>query len=275
MIAASTSIDYMVGYAALYGGMALALAGWPILGLVLLAYAGGARLMLFAYAVVFLLMVARKRPDAGLRVIESVPALFALTGVFYLPVWIAHGLRLEWLDAAWIDQQGLAGLTARFALKVPRLFGLVPTIVAAAVALSCWLRRRTELGRPSGDLLLPLSWAMVLLTAAIYLRLPTDTSYLVYGLPFLALALTESGAAAAVRVLVVGSFVTALVDIDPVVVDAASGDACGGHVAQQAHLAPHVVAGPVLVEIRDHARGDRCYRGDLLIPYRAANDPLP
>ncbi len=273
MIASARPIDHMITYLFLVSGMVAVLYGRVLPGVLLLAIAAGSRMQVLLYGMVFLWMVARSRPETGLRRWEALPALLLITGLFYLPVWISHGLSLDWLTAAWIDEQGLAGLAARMALKWPRLFGLVPCAVAAILAMTAW--RKVSLRESvREDFALRLSFTMCLLGLLIYFRLPTDISFSIYMVPFVAVLLERSGAVLALRALVLGSLMTALVDLEPLTITAQRGDACG-HLVLAARIDPHLAKGPVLTEWSEHPRGDACYRAQLPIPYVRANDPLP
>ena len=273
MVQSATSMDYMLGFVCLLGGMVAVLHGRLLPGVVLLAVAVGTRMPMLFYAGAFLWLTSRSRLVPDLRFGEAFVALFFISGLFYLPVWIASSLRFDWLTASWIDDQGLAGRLARLAIKPPRLFGLLPSLAALGVLAMLW--RRGVLGLPwRASFATRLSLAMVVITLAIYARLPTDISYMIFLIPFLGMLLIEMGAVPVLQVLAVGGLVTAVVDIDPIEILSRDGDECGWLV-RSARLSPHFIAGPVLAEVQEYDRGEACYRKLLLVDYASANSPLP
>ncbi len=273
MIQSSTSMDYMIAFACLLGGMVATLHGRLVSGVLLLAVSVGTRLPMLFYAGVFLWMAARSKRVPELRFAEAFAALFFISGLFYLPVWIASSLRFDWITASWIDDQGLAGRLARLIVKPTRLFGLLPSIaVAGLLALLCWRGRLSLPWRTS--FAMRLSLAMCAVTVAIYARLPTDISYMIFMIPFLGVALVEAGAVPVLRLLIAGGLITAVVDIDPVKVAFRDDDYCRG-LALPARVSPHFIKGPVLAEITDREYVEPCFKPILRIPYVESNKPLP
>ena len=112
LIAAATSMDYMVAFGIFAVGLYALAAGEDVLGVVLLGLSAGARIFyisLAELAVVFVLLERRRTSPVSLVHLASCMACaFLVAGLCYLAVWFNHGLKLDWLGAARPTEQGLA-----------------------------------------------------------------------------------------------------------------------------------------------------------------------
>ena len=273
MVQSATSIDYMIAFSCLLGGMVLILHGRVLPGVILLAVSVGTRMPMLFYAGFFLWLMARQRTVEGLRFVEAFAVLFFVSGLFYLPAWIHNSLGFGWITASWIEDQGMLAWLARLAVKPTRIFGLIPSIAAVGLLAVLWWRGRLALPWRS-SFATRLSLVMCLITVAIYMRLPTDVAYMIFAIPFLGILLVECNAVPVLDLLVAGGLLTAVVEVEPLVILSKDGDECGWLV-RSARISPHFVAGPVLAEIQGHDLGERCGRQWLLIDYEDANRPLP
>lgn len=270
-IAASSSMDYMIGYALLASGIWLCLRGEMLWGTLVLAAASGARLTNWALAAAFLIWLGRRH--AGERRYGAVGALTLVTGLFYLPVWISTHLGFGWLSAALPDDQGLFGLAARFVYKIVQPFGLVGTL-AAGVLLAVQRERLNMVWR---DPVFRLGLLLVSVTLLIFARAPIEISYLIFAIPFLGLILLRARLSGVVVVLIAGGLFASILHVDLIAVRHRDTGPCGPIMAEGARFEPGVSAGVLVAEIADAARWDGCFnrRPLLVAPYETANSPLP
>lgn len=271
MIASSSSMDYMISYVFLIGGMFLCLRGCLLWGVLFLAIAGGARLTNWTLASAFLIWLSFQRQDE--KWWSLVAILTFITGLFYVPIWISSHLTMNWLRAGLPDDQGLVGLVARFFYKSVQPFGLIGTGTASILV---FIKRR-NLGVLRKDPVFLLGFILTGVNLLIFARAPIEIYYLIYAIPFLGLMLLRSEAYSAVLALMVGGLIASFVHIDLLSIRHQDTGLCGPILANGAHFAPSVGPGVLVAEIRDSPRWDQCnnLRPGLLEPYRSHNAPLP
>ena len=282
LIGSSTSIDYMVGYAFFVAGLYFFLRGMWLQACVLFAIASGARLSYvgaaFVVAVAWQLANRRYRREDFLWTAQFCAFVFFVSGIFYLPVWIAHGLRFDWLTAATPDYQGIFGLIARFGYKTVYLFGPVGTVLAAGYLAVRVYRSGLTASDATDDRhkAIVLSLSIILFHLAFFARIPVEISYLIPIIPFLGILLCAMGHRAVVWVLIAGNLFANCVDIQLLKFSYWMAGPCGPAHAVGARFMPHIEAGLLLDQLENFSDQDKCNRDELLAyPYKSMWSRLP
>ncbi|WP_165323799.1 hypothetical protein [Rhizorhabdus phycosphaerae] len=271
MIASSSSMDYMISYVFLIGGMVVCLRGGLLWGILFLAIAGGARLTNWTLASAFLIWLSFQRRDE--KWWRLVAILTFITGLFYVPIWISSHLTMNWLRAGLPDDQGLIGLVARFFYKIVQPFGFIGTgfasILISMKGRNLWARRN--------DPVFLLGFTLTGINLIIFARAPIEIYYLIYAIPFLGLMLLRAEAFSAVLVLIFGGLIASFVHLDLISIRYEDTGICGPLLANGARFAPSVREGVLIAEIQDSIRWDQCnnVRPGLMEPYGSHNAPLP
>lgn len=198
------STDYMVAIPSFLLGMLLYRYGWKLLGILLLAIAGSARLQYAPLGAVFIVAIEwlyRDEESDGRRSLERLVAFVFVQGLFYVPAFISAHLTLAFLNVfmpkEWspFNMNGLG----RAVYKVVYLFGF-PTILvligaAGGIVASHRVRARRKDDSPRwkvADRDAARKWAVIggalaATTYIIFLRVPLEPEYL-FPLLFLAAA---------------------------------------------------------------------------------------
>ena len=284
LIAAATSMDYMVAFGLFAAGLYLLAEGEDVGGVVLLGLSAGARIFyvsLAELAVVFVLLERARSGAPGprglLHLLVCMVATFIVAGLPYLSVWFAHGLRLDWLNAARPTDQGAAGLVVRWAYKVVMFLGL-PALALAAIGGTVLDRRGASPATRPGRAGTPGAFALfaaaiVALHLALFLWIPIDASYLIPALPFGAAVLAVLGWRGALAGLAVGQLVATLVVVDPLTVEHPAADVCMRSHASGVRVRPHLSPGILVEDARHRALATRC--GEEVLIFRPATPTAP
>ncbi|MEQ9173525.1 MAG: hypothetical protein RIL09_02435 [Alphaproteobacteria bacterium] len=280
LVAASTSVDYMIALAPFVAGLYFLLRQRPLVAITLLAIAAGARLpfLLFGLSMIVLVLSSRRDADGAMpasRLVETVAAFIFISGLFYLPVWISHGLRFDWLTAATPDFQGLAGLVARFVYKLVYLFGPLGAVLGGVALLVEWRRRTPPADSPQRALGLRLCLAIIALHLVMFARIPVEVSYLVAAVPFIAMALLLLGLRRTVMVLIAAQVFANVVRIEMLDISHLHDEPCAPVIATGAHVRPHLEAGLLVRELRDLAQQGQCHIARMPAPFDDHRAPLP
>ena len=290
LIAGATSMDYMVAFAAFSAGLYALACGADVLGVVLLATSVGARIfyvVLAEFAVVFVLIERRatgRGATAGQFASYST-ATFFVAGLFYLPVWFDHGLRLDWLGAARPIEQGWAGLVARAVYKTIMFVGVAGMAGAGLGWLALDARRRRNRVEPSPSgrsgesrsrrAFVLFSAGVVAAHLALFVWIPIDASYLIPALPFAAAILASVGLRGALIGLAAGELLTTLVVFDPLTIVHPARDLCGRSHASGLHLRPRLTPGLLLEDAHRRPLAPGCGEQVLLFRPPTPTSPLP
>ena len=248
VLAATTSIDYVVGLAAFLAGWALlerdrpAAAGGLVLGVAAAARLAYAPLVL----VVVLLGPGRARPPRDRAMAIGLAA--AVTIIAAIPSYRFTG-DLSFLTAARPTGQGVVGVIGRAVLKGVDVLGLVGTVIGVVVVVL--VARGGRRGARDDRWLL----AVVAVQLLVWLWIPAEPSYLLPALAALLVwiagrgAVTSPAVTTALAVLVGALAVYAVVDVRLVDVDHDNRygyETCDPTEATGARFRPHVEAGPLL-----------------------------
>jgi hypothetical protein len=248
VVAATTSIDYVVGLGAFLAGWALLERDRPTaLGGLVLGLAAAARL---AYAplvlVVVLLGPGRSRPLRDRVLAVGVAAAVAILAA--VPSYRFTG-DLSFLTAARPTGQGIAGVAGRALLKGADVLGVVGSAIGIVVVVLV-ARGGSRGGRDDRWLL-----AVVAVQLLVWLWIPAEPSYLLPALAALLVwiagrqAVSAPAVTAALAALVGALAVYAVVDVRLVDVDHDNRygyETCDPTEATGARFRPHVEAGPLL-----------------------------
>jgi hypothetical protein len=182
-ISSSCSIDYMWAVAFVLGATYLVLRERPVVAGCLLGLGVGCRItsaaMLPLLGVLLFVTAPPKRR-------QKKTALFvgtaAIVGLFcFSPVMLRHGLALfTFVEPP--EYPPLAGVVSRATTGVWGTLGTMAWIGVASVLATEWFRHRLRTPQRPGVLLL--CCIVVLVYAAIYVRLPLESGYLVPMVPF-------------------------------------------------------------------------------------------
>lgn len=286
LIAAGTSMDYMVAFGVFALGLWALAAGEDVLGVVLLGASAGARIFYVSLAEVTILFVLLERRRAGApgatglaHLAACMACAFFVAGLFYLTIWLQHGLGLSWLSAARPTDQGAAGLLARWAYKSVMFVGPPGLALAAAGWAVADRRAATPLGRGAragraGAFAL-YALVVVALHLLLFAWIPIDASYLIPALPFAAAVLAALGWRGALAGLALGELVSTLVVVDPLSVSHPARDVCMRSHASGVALRPHLAPGLLVEDARHRALATRCGEQVLLIRPVTPTAPLP
>ena len=282
LIGSSTSIDYLIAYFFFSAGLYFFLQGMWLQACICFATAAGARISYVgaAFVVAFAWQIAsrRCRRQDFLWTAQFCACVFFVSGLFYLPVWIAHGLHFDWLTAATPDYQGIFGLIARFVDKTLYLFGPVGSVLAAGYLAFRAFRSGLVVSDATDDRYkaIVLSSAIVLFHLVLFARIPVEISYLIPVIPFLGILLCALGQQTVVWVLVAGNLFANGVDVQLLRIAYTTEGPCGPAHAVSARVAPHIREGLLVREFENLADQDKCYRDQLLTyPYESMWTPLP
>jgi hypothetical protein len=281
-IASSTSMDYMIAYALFSFGILLYLKGALLLSVVFLASACGARLPYFLismFAVGSLIAssnLALGRKCTEIFVFSSV--LFFISGLFYLPVWIAHGLDFSWLDAALPDEQGFFGLVVRFIYKLTYLFGPLAALLIFIILGYYALFRRSyfsKLFTQDRRTAFLLSISVIFANLLIFLRAPIEISYLIPIVPFVAILFLTADLRQLVYVMIIGGIFHSLIRVQVLETEHRPTGDCGPTQAIGAQPTLELTKGKLLRELDNLELQEKCNKIRLIVPYEHHNDPLP
>jgi hypothetical protein len=175
VLAATTSIDYLYGLAPFLAGWYLLERGCSpvVLGLVLGLSAAG-RLTYLPLGILILLL----NPNCGFtlhrRGVGCLVAI-AVTMVTYFPAFVSADWSLAFLDADRPTGQGVVGLLGRSTVKGTFIWGLLGTVLVAALVI-VHVRRARRTGTEARNerwLLAPFAFLLIL-----WFWLPVEPSYL-------------------------------------------------------------------------------------------------
>ena len=255
IISAATSDDGSYGLTFFVIGLLLAVTRFPALAALALAAAGGSRI---SYAPLGLLVLGYflYQDKAGFRDWLQATVVYAVVGgLLYLPAFIDSRLGLAFLHPSYPDQQGFLGLVARSVYKSFRLFGFLASLVVIVA-----LATNVVFGNPRATgakrLLLRGAWCVLIYSMLIYLRIPTEVSYILPCVIAIGVLLVFQ-----VRSLVVVALVIVLqisywfFAIEPLRIVYRDTGECGPVLATGAEFLPHLEDGPLLGEIAGVARG--------------------
>jgi hypothetical protein len=277
LIAGASSMDYTPALALFVGGLWLLARGEDVAGVLLIGATGGARISYSAAAVLAIpvILVARQvRDGQKLRIshLISYPlAAFVISGLFYLPIWFDHGLKLDWLTSGRPLWQGVKGLAVRFVYKIYLFFGLTGLLGAAiGLALDSRRPRQTAMPRAAATAFLALCGVLIVFHLALFLYIPAELSYLIPGLAFLVAALATFDLKGTLIGLCLGQLLTLAVVFDPLEVAHRPTGVCGPVVGEGARIHPHLEPGFLIQDLQARATLAPC---NYAILKKAPADP--
>ena len=279
LIASSTSIDYMIAYGFFSIGLYLYLKGNLLPACVFLAISVGTRIpyLAISFAAVFGWQHAANKTQFRdlFASIRFCACLFFISGLFYLPVWIGHGLRFDWLNAATPDYQGALGFLFRFLYKGLYLFGPIGSILAALAFLFSRINGKTNkiiIWSPAAVLA---TW-LIAANLALFLALPVEISYLIPAIPFVGIFLSATGNRTALLMLIFGNLVANCVTLQVLDISHKFSEPCSPKIAVRAKFEPRFQAGILIEEFTNLSSQDKCYRDSKLVyPYKTMWSRLP
>lgn len=260
----ASSMDYMPALALFVGGLWLMTRGEDVAGVLLVGASAGARISyagaeLLAIPAVLAARYARdgQKPPLG-RLVQYPLAAFVVSGLFYLPVWFEHGLRLDFLSSSRPVGQGIGGLAVRFAYKVYLYFGLTG-LMGAAIGLAMDVRRpRGATPDGASRRLLILCALLVAFHLALFFYIPVDVCYLIPAMAFLVVGLSILNLKRTLVGLCLGQLAALVVVLDPLAVSHQETGACGPVIGTGAHIHPHLAPGYLPEDQETRARLNAC-----------------
>ncbi len=280
MQASSTAMDYVHPFPAVFLGIFLLMKDRPALAAIALAVAAGTRLSFFPVGLFALVSAWKFEADPTRRksTLDGIPVFLAISGLFYIPVFINSHLTLDFLGAAIPDRQGFFGLVARWVYKLINLYGVVGSAVllgGLAYAYRSFRKAGIVLTAPEKKLV-GFALATIGYHLILFLGLPIRAHYLLPVL--LACAALLVVLRTDIRILVVLALTQLLFwfsSVDLLEIKHLYDDPCKKTIAVDASISPHLAPGILLPALSGQTNEARCLPQLLL--RRPANifDPLP
>ncbi len=259
VIAATTSHDYIYGFALFFVGIALTerRGDLDVLGAVVFGLSVASRV---SYLPLALTVVVLCRPDRPRSRRLSCAAVVAVVSVLsYVPAFVAARGSLRFLSATEPAGQGFVGIVGRAVFKGADFFGIVGTVLLAGTIVLLW-RRRPAVWPPRADLHLV---AVFALSIGFWMLLPAETAYLLPAVAALGVLLSRRLVVPGVRTLIVAvvvlSALNGVVSLDVLQLQYRSvygGQHCGAQEAQSARFSVDVSVGKLM----DYPRYERSVR---------------
>jgi hypothetical protein len=277
--ASSTTMDYIHPIPIFLLGLFLLQKRWPVIAAVLFAISGGDRISYAPMGLLALCWAWWRENDPGRRelILQSLVVFAVIGSLIYLPVFISSHLQLTFLGSA-RPSQSLFGYAARWAYKSLSLYGVLGTIIVAAIFVNLFVARRREaniLTSADGTFFM-ICVLVIAYHLVLFFYIPVRIEYL---LPLLMGVAGIFVVRNVSSVLMVGLIIAELsywfVNIDLLKIEHENDNPCAAVIALSATLEPHLTPGLLVPALTNNTNEQLCMPQFLL--ERPANiwDRLP
>lgn len=180
----------------------------------------------FVFAAIFFYNYERKFLVKNLT--HFIGVIF-VSGLFYLPVWIQHGLGMDWLTAG-RPTPDLIGYLSRFVYKLILSIGLVQIIFILLVFLKLDKKKLQQIKNYYFEIIL------ILFNLLIFLWIPAEVSYLQPSLVFFYLVISKLFLKKYILIIILINIITWFVNIDFLKIKYLHDDLCSPTVAINAEI---------------------------------------
>jgi hypothetical protein len=268
--ASSTSMDYVHPIPIFLFGLFLLQKQWTVIAAVLFAIAGGDRISYVPMGLLALCWAWRREIDPGRRklILQSLVVFAVIGGLIYVPVFISSHLRLTFLGSARPPQsQGLFGYAARWAYKLLYLYGVLGTMVVAAILATLFLARRLDSHIVNSDegTFLATCVLVIVYHLILFFYIPVRVEYL---LPLLigvaGIFVVKNASAVLMVVVIIAELSYWFVSIDLLRIEHQNDNPCAAVIALSARFEPHLARGVLVPALTNNTNELLCMPQILL-----------